>query len=70
MALPKGCPTPALLWETGTPTMENRVIKQKLLLVHHLVNLPEDSLAKQVAEVQDKLNLPGLAIGKIEDNLQ
>ena len=60
LALPKGCPTPALLWETGTPTMENRVIKQKLLLVHHLVNLPEDSLAKQVAEVQDKLNLPGL----------
>ena len=31
-----------------------------MLLVHHLVNLPEDSLAKQVAEVQDKLNLPGL----------
>lgn len=26
----------------------------------YLVNPPEDSLAKQVAEVQDKLNLPGL----------
>ena len=60
LATPKGSPTPALLWETGTWTMENRILKRKLLFVHHLVNLTEDSLAYQCAMVQDKLSLPGL----------
>ena len=26
LATPRGNPTPALLWETGTPTMENRIL--------------------------------------------
>ena len=60
LATPRGSPTPALLWETGTPTMENRILKRKLTFVHHLANLPEDSLAWQVATLQVKFSLPGL----------
>ena len=40
--------------------MENRILKRKLTFVHHLTNLPEDSLACQVATLQDKFSLPGL----------
>ena len=40
--------------------MENRVLKRKLTFVHHLFNLSEDSLANQVAILQDRLSLPGL----------
>ena len=47
LATPKGSPTPSLLWETGTPTMENRVLKRKLLFIHHLINLEEDNQAHQ-----------------------
>ena len=60
LATPRGSPTPALLWETGTPTMENRVLKKKLILVHHLMNLPEDSLAHECAIMQERFSYPGL----------
>ena len=60
LATPRGSPTPALLWETGTSTMENRILKRKLTFAHHLTNLPEESLAWQVAALQDKFSLPGL----------
>ena len=34
---------------------------EKLLFLHHLTTLPEDSLAAEVLKVQDRLKLPGLA---------
>ena len=37
-----------------------RILQEKLLLLHHIATLPEDSLARQVYEVQKHLNLPGL----------
>ena len=40
--------------------MKYRIMKRKLLFFHHLENLPSDSLAKEVFEVQKALNLPGL----------
>ena len=36
------------------------MLKRKLLFIHHLINVEEDSLAHQCALVQDKLSLPGL----------
>ena len=40
--------------------MEHRIAKKKLLFCHHLVNLPEDTLASEVASMQATLSYPGL----------
>ena len=55
-----GCPIPALYWETGGKMIKYRILQEKLLLLHHIATLTEDSLARQVYEVQKHLNLPGL----------
>ena len=60
LATPRSCPIPALLWETGGLLMKNRIAKKKLLFYHHLINLPEDTLAFEVAKTQDTLSYPGL----------
>ena len=60
-AVGSGCPSPAYLWDTATLTMTNRIIKKKLLFYHHLKNLPEDTLAKEILTAQEKYLLPGLA---------
>ena len=60
LATPRTCPNPSLLWETGTCSMINRIIKKKLLFFHHLLHLPNDSLAWEVAQIQMNLGLPGL----------
>ena len=57
-------PTPALMWEPGTSSMGNRILKRKLIFVHHLFNLPETSLANQCAIMQEEMALPGLISGK------
>ena len=60
LATPRTCPTPSLLWETGTISMKNKIIKKKLLFYYHILHLPHDSLAWQTYDVQTKLALPGL----------
>ena len=65
---PRTCPIPSLLWETGTSTMENRILKRKLLLYYHLIHLPQDSLAWEIAQIQDELHLPGL-IQECKENI-
>ena len=40
--------------------MEHRIAKKKLLFYHHLVSLPEDTLASEVARMQSTLSYPGL----------
>ena len=60
LATPRTCPIPALLWETGGVMMEHRINKKKLMFYHHLVNLPEDTLASEIAKTQETLSYPGL----------
>ena len=60
LAVGSGCPTPSLYWETGTLGIKWRILKSKLLLYHHIKCLPNTALAKEVIEVQERLNLPGL----------
>ena len=43
-----------------TLLMEFRVLKKKLMFLHHLVNLPEPSLAKEVLTLQVDNDLPGI----------
>ena len=59
-ATPRSTPLPSLCWESGTLTMNNRIIMKKLLLYHHLVSLGEDTLAKQIANIQSRMGYPGL----------
>ena len=58
--VPTGCPIPAMYWDCGDLTMENRIIKKKLMFLHHIANLPESALANQFYQVQRKMSLPGL----------
>ena len=60
LATPRTCPIPALLWETGGVLMEHRIAQKKLMFYHHLINLPENSLAKEIASIQTKMSFPGL----------
>ena len=41
--------------------MKYRIIKKKLIFLHHVETLPDGSLAKEVLDIQKKLKLPGLA---------
>ena len=40
--------------------MRNRIIKKKLIFLHHIANLDRSSLAYKIYEVQVRLALPGL----------
>ena len=60
MAVGSGCPIPSLYLETGGTLIQYRILQKKLLFLHHVATLPDDSLAKEVFQVQEELNLPGL----------
>ena len=60
LAVGSGCPIPSLYFETGGILMEFRILQKKLLFLHHVATLPDDSLAREVFQVQEELNLPGL----------
>ena len=55
-----GCPLPLLLSETGMTLMELRIMRKKLMFLHHLSCLGNDSLAHEVLTIQADLSLPGL----------
>ena len=60
LAVGSGCPIPALYFETGGKLMKYRILQKKLLFLHHVATLPDEALAKEVFQVQEELNLPGL----------
>ena len=66
LAVPLSSPRPSLLWDTGTLSMENKIIKKKLNLIFHIKSLDDKTLAKQVYMEQIKNNWPGLT-KEVED---
>ena len=60
LEVPTGCPIPMLYWDCGGLLMKNRILKKKLLFLHHIATLEEDAIAFQVYSVQKRLELPGL----------
>ena len=58
----KSTPKALLYWDTGVLPMAYRVEKNKLLFLHHLITLPESSLAKQIYDQQKQNNFPGLIL--------
>ena len=72
LATPRTCPIPALLWETGGLLMEHRIAQKKLMFYHHLINLPENSLAYEIAATQTAMSFPGLMMecAKLMENYE
>ena len=60
LSTPKTCPIPALYWDTGGMTMKHRIACRKLAFYHHLMNLPHDTLAYEIAMTQKRMAFPGL----------
>jgi hypothetical protein len=60
LSVPVGCPIPIMYWDCHGLSMTLRIAQKKLLFLHHLSTLEDDSFAKQVYNVQNKLALPGL----------
>ena len=52
LATPKTTPIVALYWEVGVPLAENRIIQNKLLFYHHVVNLDKETLAFKIYQEQ------------------
>ena len=61
---------PLMFWDLGQLLMSNRVLKKKLLLVHHLATLNKKSIGYQIYYQQKKDSLPGLIEEMKEDLLQ
>ena len=56
-----GAPKVALRADTGTRSMESRIWREKIMLVYHVSQLDEGSLAKDMLEEQVANNWQGLA---------
>ena len=63
-----GCPIANLYWQTGFLKVGMMILERKLNFFHHVSNLPEDSLAKEVLMIQREKNLPSV-FKEIEDHL-
>ena len=58
--VPECTPKPILRFDLGHLSMREKIHIRKLNLVHHLKNLPNDSLGSEFYQIQVKLHLPGL----------
>ena len=56
----RNCPSMSLYWETGSLVMPMRILKEKLILYHHISCLPANSPALQILSIQERLHLPSL----------
>merc|ERR1712082_424294 len=56
-----GAPLPSLYWETACMDMGLRVWREKVLLVLHIRNLGQETLASQIYQQQKAEGWPGLA---------
>ena len=55
-----GCPRANFYWQLGTLQPGNILLLKKILFIYHLFNLPCESTARQVADIQMSHQLPGL----------
>ena len=58
--VPFTTPKPALIWEVAGMKMKYRIMMSKILFLHHIISLDDDSLAKQIQSSQHKYQTPGL----------
>jgi hypothetical protein len=60
LEVPTGCPVPMMYWDCAGFLMQNRTLKKKLMFLHHVATLDQESIAYQVYRTQKRLMLPGL----------
>ena len=60
------CPISLMYWDLCMLTMDHRILKEKLNLYFHIMNLPENSLSRNFIEIQHRLHLPGITEEIIE----
>ena len=56
-----GCPIVNFYWQSGSLKVEHLILQKKMLFFHHLTNLPLNALAKNVLDLMENNDLPGLA---------
>ena len=56
----KNCPVMAFYWDLGALVFPLRILKEKLILYHHISCLPENSVSNQVLLIQERMSLPSL----------
>ena len=54
------CPISLMYWDLCMLTMHHRILKEKLVLFHHISCLPHASLAGQFLDLQQRLHFPGI----------
>ena len=55
-----GCPVICFYWQCGTLRVNNIILLKKLIFIHHLANLPLESLGREIFDLQLEEKLPGL----------
>merc|ERR1711954_356633 len=55
-----GCPRVNFYWSLATLLPSNIMLLRQILFIFHLFNLETDTVGRQVAELQEAHNLPGL----------
>ena len=59
LSVPNSTPIAGLHWDCGMISMEYRVYQKKIMFIHYLVYLDNESLAKEIFCTQREYNLPG-----------
>lgn len=54
------CPSLLMLWDLGMETIHLRIMKEKLMLYHHISCLPKNSIALRIKDIQEKFCFPSL----------
>ena len=60
LSVPHTTPKAALSWEVGGMMMKFRNMMNKLIFINHILNLNDNTLAKQILSTQIAQDLPGL----------
>ena len=56
----QNCPSVLMMWDLCILSIPNRIMKEKLILYHHISCLPENALSRLVLENQKRFGFPGL----------
>ena len=54
------CPAPLMYWDLKILVPPLRILKEKLLLIHHISCLPPSSLSHQILSMQKKYHFPSI----------
>ena len=62
LTVPKSTPPPSLAGDCGGLMMKYRIMKAKLIFIHHIINLSKGTLARDILDIQVSNGYPGLML--------